>query len=394
MFSFHILHKDGNARTGIIKTAHGKIHTPAFIPLATQGAIKGLSFPQLDEIGFESVMCNTYHLYLRPGAETIQKLGGLHEFMSYSPPLWTDSGGFQVFSLKNCKVHEDGVIFQSHIDNSRHIFTPEKAIQIQQQLGADIIFTFDQCIAHDSDYENAKAAMERTHRWAVRCKKEFEKGKNKQALYGIIQGGKFPELREESTKFIASLGFDGLGIGSVFGDPKEETRLICKVMMENLPEGKPKHFLGIGSVDDFFYYVEMGGDTFDCVLPTRLGRVGYVFIRPESGGNVKNKFRMRITNQKFAGDSSPIDKNCGCMVCQKYSRAYLRHLWKAQELVFYSLATYHNLFFFQRLMGEMREAIKQQKFKEIKERWLIHSMPMAPQLPGTSVLSQARPCSS
>lgn len=367
---FTITHRDGQARTGILKTSHGEIHTPCFVPLATQGSVKAMFPALLDQIGFDSVMCNTYHLYLQPGAETIQKLGGLHSFIGYPKPLWTDSGGFQVFSLKDCKISENGVTFRSHIDASLHTLTPEKAIQIQQQLGADIIFTFDHCLAHDSEYTVAQEAMERTHRWAQRCLTQLHQHKTDQMLYGIIQGGKYPDLRKESAQFIASLPFDGFGMGSLFGDPKEETQKIAQAMMDILPEEKPKHFLGIGSIDDFFYYVEMGGDTFDCVLPTRLGRIGYVFLRPESGGNKENKFRMRITNTQFQNDKSPIDKHCGCYTCKTFSRAYLRHLWKAHELSFYTLTTYHNLYFFYTLMQEMRTAIEKGKFKQLKKKWL------------------------
>ena len=367
---FTITSNDGKARTGIIKTLHGEIRTPCFVPLATQGSVKAMFPALLDQIGFDSVMCNAYHLYLQPGAEIVQKLGGLHSFIGYPKPLWTDSGGFQVFSLKDSKVSEQGVTFRSHIDASSHTLTPERSINIQQQLGADIIFTFDHCLAHDSEYVVAKDAMERTHRWAERCLREFNKKKENQLLYGVIQGGKYPELRKESAKFIASLPFDGFGMGSLFGDPKEETQKIALAMMVLLPEDKPKHFLGIGSIDDFFYYVEMGGDTFDCVLPTRLGRIGYAFIRPESGGNTKNKFRMRITNTKFKLDKKPLDTHCSCYVCQHFSRAYLRHLWKAHELSFYTLVTYHNLHFFYTLMQEMRSAIEKRKFKELKKQWL------------------------
>lgn len=371
MFHFTITHKDGKARTGIIKTSHGEIQTPAFIPLATAGSVKAITPQQLNEIGFDSIMANTYHLYLQPGQKIVQKLSGVQKFIGWNKPMWTDSGGFQVFSLKNCKIDDKGVTFFSHLDNSKHYFTPEKAIRIQQQLGADIIFTFDHCIPHDSDYETAKKAMERTHEWAKRCLKEFTKRKNNgQALYGIIQGGKFKDLRTESTQFISSLGFQGFGLGSLFGEPKEETLTIAKIMMNLLPEEKPKHFLGIGSIDDLFQYVEMGGDSFDCVLPTRLGRVGYVFLTPNGGGKISNKFRIRITNAKFKEDKNPIDKNCKCYVCENFSRAYLRYLFKAKELSFYTLATFHNLYFFYTLMGTMRKAIAEKRFKSLKQEWL------------------------
>ena len=381
MFQFTITHKDKfcSARTGIITTAHGTIQTPAFIPVATQATVKALTTAQIEEIGFEAVLCNTYHLYLRPGAKTVQKLGGLQKFMGWNKPVFTDSGGFQVFSLHDglCQVSDDEVTFKSHIDQSKHIFTPEKSIQLQRQLGADIIFTLDVCHDFNADYETAKKAMERTHRWTERCLNEFGKQKDQknqknrpQALYGIVQGGKYQDLREESARFISTLPFQGIGIGSIFGEPKTQSLEVMKWMMAILPTEKPKHLLGSGSVDDLFNYVELGIDTFDCVLPTRLARVGYVFIRPESGGNMNNKFRMRITNAAFKEDKKPLDRHCGCYVCQNFSRAYIRHLFKAKELLASTLTTYHNLFFFQRLMKEIRESIEKDAFGRMKKKWL------------------------
>ncbi len=378
MFHFTITHHDqsSSARTGLLHTPHGSIRTPAFIPVATQAAVKALSPAQIEEIGFEAVLCNTYHLYLRPGSKTVQKLGGLHRFMGWNKPIFTDSGGFQVFSLNDglCTVNDDGVEFKSHIDQSKHLFTPEKSIQLQQQLGADIIFTLDVCHDFNADYPTAKKAMERTHRWAERCWKEFQRENQKkgivQALYGIVQGGKFKDLREESARFIAKLPFQGIGLGSIFGEPKAPTLEVLKWMMAILPHEKPKHLLGIGSVDDIFNYVELGVDTFDCVLPTRLARVGYVFLRPESRGKVRNKFRTRITNARFKEDKKPLDQHCGCYVCQNFSRAYIRHLFKAKELLAYTLTTHHNLFFFQRLMQEIRESIENDALGRMKKKWL------------------------
>lgn len=376
MFKFNILHQDTKtkARTGIIKTSHGSFHTPAFIPVATQAAIKALSTEQLQEIGYEALLCNTYHLYLRPGSTTVQELGGLHQFMNWKKPIFTDSGGFQVFSLNDglCKINDDCVEFKSHIDSSKHIFTPEKAIKIQRELGADIIFALDQCLEINADRETTRRSLVRTHAWEERSLREFQKlnRDKKQALYGIVQGGRFLDLRKESAQFVASLPFTGIGIGSIFGNPKEESKNIVAHALDFLPKEKPKHLLGIGSVDDIFTYVGLGIDTFDCVLPTRLARVGYIFIRPESGGSINNKFRYRITNLQFKEDKQPLDKNCSCFVCKNYSRAYIRHLFKAEELLFYTLATYHNLFFFQRLMGKIRIAISQNKFLTLQKKWL------------------------
>jgi queuine tRNA-ribosyltransferase len=374
MFSFTIKNKDNLARTGVIKTIHGELNTPAFIPVATRAAIKALSSKELNEIGFESLLCNTYHLYLRPGSKTVQKLGGLHGFMGYPKITFTDSGGFQVFSLNDslCKINDDHVIFKSYVDQSKHKFTPEKSMQIQHELGADIIFTFDECIHFDDDYKRTKEAMKRTHEWTKRCITEHNKlnKENNQALFGIVQGGKFKKLREESAKFISSLDFPGFGIGGIFGDPSKEIHNVVKHTMQFLPEDKPKHMLGIGSVEDLFDYVECGADTFDCVLPTRLGRLGYAFILPESGGNVNNKFRMKITSSIFKEDNFPLDKNCSCHVCVTHSRAYIRHLYKSDELLFYSLMTYHNLWYFCRLMENIRESIENGTFDELKKEWV------------------------
>ena len=377
MFSFTITHKDtaSKARLGVITTQHGSITTPAFIPVATKATIKGLSIKQLEEIGFESVLSNTYHLYLRPGSKTVKKMGGLQKFMGWHKPMFTDSGGFQVFSLNGelCKVDDDKVTFRSHIDASVHEFTAEKSMQIQQELGADMIFAFDQCLDIQADYETTKKSLARTHAWERRSLAEFQRlnTDQKQALFGIVQGGRFKDLREESAKFVASLPFDGIGIGSIFGDPKEESCALVEHALKFLPEEKPKHLLGIGSVDDIFMYVPLGIDTFDCVLPTRLARVGYVFIRPESGGNVENKFRYRITNAQFREDARGLDDYCDCWVCKEHTRAYVHHLFRADELLAYTLVTYHNLYFFFGLMKEIREAIAASRFEELRVRWIL-----------------------
>lgn len=368
---FTITSREGKARTGIIKTAHGEIHTPAFIPVATKATVKAITMQQFREIGFESLLCNTYHLYLQPGADIVQKLGGLHPFMNFPGPIWTDSGGFQVFSLNNrCAVSNEGLEFRSHIDDSIHQLTPEKSIQIQHQLGADIIFAFDQCIHFDDDYETTKKAMERTHHWTERCLQEWKRLQSKAALFGIVQGGRFKDLREASAKYIASLSFPGFGIGGIFGDPSKEIHEVVGHTMQFLPQDKPKHMLGIGSVEDIFDYVSMGADTFDCVLPTRLGRIGYIFIRPESGGNMGNKFRYRITNAQFKDDKQPLDAHCGCYVCKSFSRAYIYHLFKAEELLAYTLATYHNLWFFQKLMEEVRVSVENRGWGKLKRKWV------------------------
>ncbi len=364
---FTILHKDNLARTGIITTKHGEIRTPAFIPVATKGTIKSLTIEQFDSIGFDSFLCNTYHLFLQPGENVVENHGNLHNFTSYQKPIWTDSGGFQVFSLSDATtVTQDGVSFTSHIDASQQFIGPEESMRIQHTLGADIIFTFDECIHFADSYERTKQAMEQTHQWTLRCIEELKRLNSDQALFGIVQGGKFKDLREQSAKFISSLDFPGYGIGGIFGDPSKEIHDVVKHTMQFLPEDKPKHMLGIGSVEDLFEYVACGADTFDCVLPTRLARQGYVFFK----GNKDNKFRYRVLAKKYEEDSTPLDSDCGCFVCKTHTKSYIRHLFKANEFTAYSLLTYHNLWFFCRLMEKMREAIKNNEFQALQKEWI------------------------
>jgi queuine tRNA-ribosyltransferase len=374
MFKFTILSKNGEARTGIIETSHGKIRTPAFIPVATKATVKSLTPKQIEEIGFDAILSNTYHLYLQPGADTIERLGGLQKVSGWHKPMFTDSGGFQVFSLngKLCKVDDEGVDFRSCIDESKHRFNPEKSMQVQRKLGADLIFAFDQCLDIGADYETTKTSLARTHQWEERSLAEFKKFNvdKKQALYGIVQGGRFKDLREESARFISSLDFDALAIGSIFGDPKEESIALVESALKHMPEDKAKHLLGIGAVEDIFNYVELGMDTFDCVLPTRLARQGFVFIRPESGGNEENKFRYQIARSKFKESLDSLDQNCDCYVCKNFSQGYLHHLYKAKEILFNTLVTYHNLYFFKRMMDEIRASIEEGMFNELKKKWL------------------------
>ena len=363
--------KKTSARTGILKTSHGSIKTPAFIPCATQAALKGLTSQHAQECGTQMLMVNTYHCYLRPGPKHIANAGGLHNFMNWNKPLMTDSGGFQALSLANpklVKITNDGVEFRSYIDYSKHIFTPEISIGIQEKLGADIMFAFDECTRFDASREYIQASLKRTHAWAERCEKtQTNKSKKTQALYGIIQGGQFKELRRQSAEFISSLHFPGYGVGSIFGQPKVASYDALQCSIEALPEKKPVHFLGIGAVDDIFASVELGVDTFDCVLPTRLGRVGYIF---SSHCTKKTKWRYRITNTQFKADYSPLDKNCICAVCKNYTKAYVHHLYKSDELLFYTLASYHNLAFFNNLMQDIRNSIECDSFTKLKKKWL------------------------
>lgn len=392
-FSFKILKKDQKtqARIGEITTPHGKIKTPAFVPVGTQASVKSLTPPELKEVGTQVFFVNTYHTYLRPGVEIIQKMGGLHQFMNWDKPLMTDSGGFQVFSLarsnwsaatnfsvatsaneKSVKIDNEGVTFKSHWDGTIHRFTPEKSIKIQQKLGADFILAFDQCAACPITYEKAHLAMARTHRWARRClevQKQTEG--SQQALYGIVQGSVYKDLRIESAKDIGSLPFWGMAIGGMaVGESKEEMQKALDWIMPYLPEEKPRHLLGVGEVDDIFVICERGIDTFDCVMPTRLGRMGQGLTNVKSQ-MTNNKFRMDITKARYANDVNPIEKDCGCFTCQNFSRAYLNHLFRVRELLGYRLLTIHNLYFVNHLVEEIRKAIEEDKLLELKKKWLV-----------------------
>lgn len=380
--------KKTQARAGIINTAHGKILTPAFVPVGSQATVKSLTPQDLKEIGVQVFFANTYHLYLRPGAEVIQKLGGLHKFMNWDRPLMTDSGGFQVFSLGSGKIKKhissegnkkqkeslvkidyNGVTFQSHLDGSKHYFTPEKSIEIQKKLGADMLIAFDECPPFPTTYEYAQTAMARTHRWAIRSLEAFNKIKSprKQFLYGVIQGSLFEDLRQESAKFISSLGFDGLAIGGVaVGESKKQMIQVLDWVMPVLRKGKtqrPVHLLGVGEIDDIFVAVERGVDTMDCVMPTRLARMGHILFKGKN-------FTYDINKSIFANDASSIDKNCHCNVCQNFSKAYIHHLFRANELLAYRLATYHNLFFIEELFAKIREALQRNEFLSLKKQWL------------------------
>lgn len=424
-FSFKVLKKDHKtqARTGEITTPHGKIKTPAFVAVGTQATVKSLTPPELEKIGTQVFFVNTYHTYLRPGAEVIQKMGGLHQFMNWDGPLMTDSGGFQVFSLarsnwsaatnfsvatpavvknfqvldsssltneslrgkcgsskivdrhpfnndndQSVKIDNEGVTFKSHWDGTIHRFTPEKSIKIQQQLGADLILAFDQCAPYPITYEKAHLAMSRTHRWARRCLEVQKQTKgSQQALYGIVQGSVYQDLRIESAKDIGSLPFWGMAVGGMaVGETKKEMQKALDWIMPYLPEEKPRHLLGVGEVDDIFAICERGIDTFDCVMPTRLGRMGQALMKIK-----KAKFKIDITKARYANDVNPLEKDCGCFTCQNFSRAYLNHLFRVRELLGYRLLTIHNLYFLNHLVEEIREAIEQNQLLELRKKWLI-----------------------
>ncbi len=360
MFEYKALASQGRARAGIFSTPHGELKTPAFAPVGTQATVKTLTPAQLDELGASLVLSNTYHLYLRPGDELIRTLGGLHAFMQWPRPMLTDSGGFQVFSLaKTRKIDDDGVTFKSHIDGSTHRFTPEKSIQIQENLGADIIMAFDEC-SDPNDHAYSKIAMERTHRWAERCL--TVKTRSDQALFGIIQGGVNPDLRAASAQFIASLPFPGIAIGGLsVGETKDEMHTTIDLITPLLPENKPRYLMGVGTPEDLINGIARGVDIFDCVLPTRLARHNAAF---------SSEGRLNLMNAAFARDPRPIDETCGCYTCQTFTRAYLRHLIVAKELLAGTLLSIHNLHTMIALVNDMRASIFDGTFESKISFWL------------------------
>jgi queuine tRNA-ribosyltransferase len=354
MFEFQIKAKNNRARTGTFTTPHGTLQTPVFAPVGTQAAVKALTPVQVAELGATLVLSNTYHLYLRPGDDLVAELGGLHRFMRWPRPMLTDSGGYQVFSLSDTRVVDDeGVTFKSHIDGSTHRFTPERSIRIQENLGADIIMAFDEC-ADPNDGEYIKQAMERTHRWAERSLKA--KRRADQALFGILQGGIDPDLRAASAEFIASLDTPGIAIGGLsVGETKDEMHAALDVVTPLLPENKPRYLMGVGTPEDIIDGIARGIDIFDCVLPTRLARHHAAFS-PEG--------RLNMMNATFARDERPIDDTCDCYACKTFTRAYIRHLIVAKELLAGTLLSIHNLRALIRLVEEIRGYIVDGTFDE------------------------------
>jgi queuine tRNA-ribosyltransferase len=387
---FKIIKKDKNskARLGVIHTSHGDIQTPAFVPVGTNATIKSLSSDDIKETKTQLFFVNTYHTYLRPGTEVIKKAGGLHKFMKWNGPIITDSGGFQAFSLaqdKNLrliKLQENRILFRSHIDGTLHEFTPEKSIQIQTILRSDIILPLDDCTEYPASYQRTKDANKRTFEWAIKSLSEYQKLeiKNKnlsqqQILYGIVQGGTYEDLRIQSAKNISSLNFDGYAIGGVaVGENKKQMRDVCDWVLPHLPVNTPKHLLGVGEIDDIFDIVERGIDTFDCVMPTRLARMGTILVnrekRQETRKQINKQFQIDIVKSTYKEDFDPFDKTCGCTVCKTYSRAYIHHLFKAKELLGYRLATFHNVFFINSLVEEIRDKLKTNTFEKFKKEFL------------------------
>ena len=354
------------ARAGVLVTPHGLVPTPAFAPVGTQATVKSITPQELTSIGTSIVLSNTYHLYLRPGVEVIEKLGGLHRLMGWNRPLITDSGGYQIFSLAHLlSVNEDGVSFRSHIDGSQHYLTPELVIHLQEAMGADIIMALDYCPPYSRDSTLIRHAMDVTHRWAERCLKS--KGREDQALYGIVQGGVFAELRRHSADCLVSLGFDGYAIGGLsLGEPKEITYAVVADTAAFLPVDKPRYLMGIGSPEDIFEAVSRGIDLFDCALPTRVARNGSLFT---------SKGRIAVRNSRFKDCDGPIEAGCDCYTCQNFSMGYLHHLFKCEELLAYRLATIHNLRFLIRLMEMIRGSILEDGLLTLKQAFLSHYQP-------------------
>jgi queuine tRNA-ribosyltransferase len=390
--TFHIDSRSGKARTGWLITPHGVVETPIFMPVGTVGTVKGVPQDTLEELGAQIILGNTYHLYLRPGVSTVRKLGGLHGFMAWRGAILTDSGGFQVFSLNELrKVSEEGVTFRSHLDGSSHFFSPESAMEAQIGLGADIIMAFDECTEYPADRARVRASMELTARWAARSKKYFEEHKSEvpwgagsesgnsdgtgeqqvprvarndnageagashmtsaihtQSLFGIVQGGMDRELRKESALRTIEIGFPGYAIGGLsVGEPRELTREIVESTLEHLPVDRPRYLMGVGTPEEIVEYANLGVDMMDCVLPTRAARHGLLFT---------SEGRVSIKQARYAQDAGPLDPNCGCRVCQRYSRAYLRHLYASNELLAKVLNTIHNLSFYLDTMRRVRHS--------------------------------------
>ena len=359
-FELEHVSADSGARAGTIHTPHGSIKTPVFMPVGTKATVKTMTPEELEGIGAQIILGNTYHLYLRPGQEVMRAAGGLHKFMNWSKPILTDSGGFQVFSLTdNRKIDEEGVTFRSHIDGSEHFISPEKSIEIQKDLGSDIMMAFDECVSYPADYDYTKSSMERTIRWLDRC---IEEATNEdQGLFGIVQGGFYEDLREISAKETVARDLPGYAIGGIsVGEPKDEFVRILKHTTPFLPEDKPRYNMGIGTPDYLFESVQYGIDMADCVLPTRVAR---------NGLGMTSSGKVNIRNAKYRLDFSPLDEECDCYCCKNYTKAYLRHLFSVNEILGSRLITIHNLYFLTRMMEDMREAIFADRFLAYKEEF-------------------------
>lgn len=395
-FSFEILSQSllTRARCGRLSTPHGVVETPAFIFCATKAAMKGVTPHTIRQENTQIILSNTYHLMLQPGPEIIKQFGGLHQFMGWDGPLLTDSGGFQIFSLGHgsvaeevkgrrlssrpkslLSITEEGATFKSYRDGKEHILTPEKSIQVQRALGADLIVVLDECTPFHVDKSYTEKSMHLSHRWAERSLKEFQKDTSGlQALYGITQGGVYPDLRKMSADFVNSLPFFGHAVGGSLGATKTQMREVIEMAMEPLDPSRPTHLLGIGGISDIFYGIQQGIDTFDCVHPTRLARHGGALVPPAVldalGTNPHGREHINLRNAQFREDTDPIDETCGCYTCQTFSRAYLHHLLKAGELLAMQALTTHNVHFMNRLLRGIRQAIAQDSLEEEKKKWI------------------------
>ncbi len=367
---FDLIKTDSNskARAGVIHTAHGDILTPIFMPVGTQGTIKAVEHRELDEIGTQIILGNTYHLYLRPGTEILQRFGGLHKFINWNKPILTDSGGFQIYSLAELrKIQEEGVEFKSHIDGSLHFFSPEKVIDIQRSIGSDIMMVLDECVGYPANYEYVKKSVELTSRWAKRCFYHFKSTaplyEHNQFLFGIVQGSVFKDLRKISAEDLTQIDFDGFAIGGLaVGESTEEMYEITDFTTDFLPKDKPRYLMGVGRPENLLEAIERGVDMFDCVMPTRNGRNAYLFT---------NRGVLSIKNSQFKDDASPVDEECDCYTCKNFSRAYLRHLFVAREILALQLASIHNLRFYLNLMSEARKMILEDRFSEWKQEKIV-----------------------
>lgn len=361
--TYELIKKDSRtkARRGRVNTPHGPIETPVFMPVGTAGTVKAMKPEEVRDMGAQIILGNTYHLYLRPGHEVVKAAGGLHKFMNWERAILTDSGGFQVFSLGAMrKISEEGVEFRSHIDGSKHMLSPEKSMEIQNALGSDIMMAFDECAPYPADRNYVKNSLERTTRWLKRCK-EYHKNTEQQSLFGIMQGGMYKDLRKQSAEEIVELDLPGYAIGGLsVGEPKEIMYEVMDDCVDYLPADKPRYLMGVGSPDCLFEGVERGIDMFDCVLPTRIARHGMAMT---------SQRRVNIKNAKYERDFTPLDPNCDCYTCRNYSKAYLRHLFKSDEILSSMLMTTHNLHFLVNTMAGIRKAIEEDRFLEYKKEF-------------------------
>lgn len=366
------------ARRGTVHLNHGDVQTPAFMPVGTYGTVKGMLPRDIKDIGADIILGNTFHLWLRPGTEVIDRFGGLHQFMNWDKPILTDSGGFQVFSLGAMrKITEEGVNFKSPIDGAKVFLSPEKSMQIQYSLNSDIVMQFDECTPYPATHDEAKTSLELSLRWGQRCIDEHRRLESKNALFGIIQGSMYSDLRQQSLEGLLKIDFDGYAIGGLsVGEPKEEMIEVLNYLPDDMPADKPRYLMGVGKPEDIVEAVRRGVDMFDCVMPTRNARNGHYFVT----GDTENQGVVRIRNSQYRTDEQPLDPECDCYACQNFSRAYIYHLHKCKEMLGAQLGTIHNLRYYQRLMAGIREAIEQDRFDEFVTEFYSKRGQVVPEL--------------